>query len=206
MRSKFPTPEEFSIFPLDRTIGAVPETQSVHHRGNEGPQMAEQWIEKLEKMFDALDRMDEERIVLAEYNLEGEADHWWKATKWAHGDISGATWEDFEPMFLGKYFPFTFRERKAREFELQTQGTMIVDEYEGRIAELSKYAPYLGQDPVDRARRYERGLNSQIRRYLALMRLIKRTLREKGKYCMIQAVTSRWETLASWKLGLPRSS
>lgn len=52
-----------------------------------------------------------------EYNLKGEADHWWKAMKRAIRDTSGVIWEDFKRMFLDKYFPFTVRVRKAMEFE-----------------------------------------------------------------------------------------
>lgn len=48
---------------------------------------------------------------------------------------------------------------------------MIVVEYEGKFVGLSKYAPYLSQDPFERTRRFERGLNSEIRRYLAPLRL-----------------------------------
>lgn len=52
------------------------------------------------------------------------------------------------------------------EFERLVQGSMTVLQYARRFAELSRFAPYLVQDPTERTRRFMRGLNPEIRMQL----------------------------------------
>ncbi|XP_048140754.1 uncharacterized protein LOC125316460 [Rhodamnia argentea] len=76
------------------------------------------------------------------------------------------TWDAFVEAFNGKYFYDTAREQKMAEFFHLGRTRMTVDQYEAKFAELSKYAPRLVEDPVDRARRFKDGLKPEIRSVL----------------------------------------
>lgn len=45
------------------------------------PDEAEQWIDGMEKIFRLLNCNGNDRITLAEYQLEGNAKHWWRASR-----------------------------------------------------------------------------------------------------------------------------
>ena len=55
-------------------------------------------------------------------------------------DTEVVTWEEFERIFLGKYFGEVAKYAKRMEFEHLIQGTMSVLEYESCFSELSKFA------------------------------------------------------------------
>ena len=50
------------------------------------------------------------------------------------------TWEEFERLFLDKYFEEMAKHAKRIEFEHLIQGTMTVLEYESRFSKLSRFA------------------------------------------------------------------
>ena len=58
---------------------------------------------------------DTTRIGLAAFQLEGEAQVWWKWAK-TFRDLEAMTWTEFHDLFMGKYFPDTARHAKAQEF------------------------------------------------------------------------------------------
>ena len=55
------------------------------------------------------------RIILAAFQLEGEAQVWWNWAKTSRG-LEEMTWVEFHDLFMGKYFPDTARHAKAQEF------------------------------------------------------------------------------------------
>ena len=50
-------------------------------RGAMNPVVAEEWVRELEKMFKILKCTDQQKVELAVYMLEGEADDWWNGHK-----------------------------------------------------------------------------------------------------------------------------
>ena len=82
---------------------------------------------------------DTTRIRLAMFQLEGEAQVWWKWAKTSR-DLEVMTWAEFQELFMGKYFPDTARHAKAQEFLELKQGTMNVMEYVARFTELARFA------------------------------------------------------------------
>lgn len=48
--------------------------------GTEGPKEAEEFFNRAEKIFELLGCMPWEKVLLATYSLQREADAWWKAT------------------------------------------------------------------------------------------------------------------------------
>ena len=68
---------------------------------------------------------DATRIRLAAFQLEGEAQVWWKWAK-TFRDLEAMTWAEFQELFTGKYFPDFARHAKAQKFLELKQGTMTV--------------------------------------------------------------------------------
>ena len=52
------------------------------------------------------------RIRLAAFQLEGEAQIWWKWARTSR-DLEAMSWAEFQELFMGKYFPDTARHAKA---------------------------------------------------------------------------------------------
>ena len=92
----------------------------------EDPMVADHWFMKVEKVLEAMEiTSDTTRIRLVVFQLEGEAQVWWKWAKTSR-DLEAMTWAEFHDLFMGKYFPDTARHEKAQEFLELKQGTMNV--------------------------------------------------------------------------------
>ena len=113
---------------------------------------------------------DATRIKLAAFQLEGEAQVWWK---WARTskDLEAMTWEEFQELFMGKYFPDTARHAKAQEFLELKQGEMIVMDYVVRFTELARFVDDYVATDMAKVRRFENGLKLSIRARTVGLRL-----------------------------------
>ncbi|XP_056163450.1 uncharacterized protein LOC115665761 [Syzygium oleosum] len=136
------------------------------------PEAAPRWVEELEKAFEVLGCTDNEKVILAVYQLRDNANDWWKAT-WDRVFPEGTaqTWVAFTESFYGKYFSESARERKLAEFMRLRQSQMTVDQYEAEFARLSKFASRMVEHPEHKARRFQDGLKADIRRQLILVNL-----------------------------------
>ena len=79
---------------------------------------------------------DMTQIRITAFQLEGEAQVWWK---WARisRDLEAMTWAEFQELFMGKYIPETERHAKAQEFLELKQGPTTVMDYVTRFTELA---------------------------------------------------------------------
>ena len=109
-----------------------------HHpptfRGGGDPMVADPWFMQIEKVLEAMETTsDVTRIRLDAFQLEGEAQVWWK---WARisRDLEVMTWAKFQELFMGTYFPEI---AKAQEFLELKQGAMTVMDYVDRFMELA---------------------------------------------------------------------
>ncbi|XP_030460828.2 uncharacterized protein LOC115681127 [Syzygium oleosum] len=127
------------------------------------PEAASKWVEELEKAFALLGCTEAEKVTLAMYQLQGNANDWWKATQ---GRVfpTGVdqNWTTFVQAFNEKYFSVSARERKMTAFVRLQQNQMTVDQYEAKFARLSKFAPRMVDHPEDKARRFRDGLRADI--------------------------------------------
>ena len=84
--------------------------------GGGDPMVADHWFMQIEKVLEAMEiTSDATRIRLAAFQLEGEAQVWWKWARTSR-DLEAMTWTEFQELFMGKYFPETARHAKAQEF------------------------------------------------------------------------------------------
>ena len=139
----------------------------VHHpptfTGGGDSMVADHWFMQVEKVLEAMEiTSDTTRIRLAAFQLEGEAQVWWKWTKTSR-DLEVMTWAEFQELFMGKYFPDTTRHAKAQEFLELKQGTITVIDYVARFTELARFADDYVATAMAKVRRFENELKLSIR-------------------------------------------
>ena len=125
--------------------------------------VADHWFMQIEKVLEVIEiTSNATRIRLAAFQLEGEAQVWWKWAKTSRY-LEAMTWTEFQELFMGKYFPDTTRHVKAQEFLELKQGTMTVMDYVARFTELARFSDdYVAMD-MAKVRRFENGLKLSIR-------------------------------------------
>ena len=102
--------------------------------------VADHWFMQVENILEVMEiTSDTARIRLAAFQLEGEAQVWWRWAR-ASRDIEAMTWVAFQELFMSKYFPENVRHAKAQEFLELKQGVMTVMGYVARFTELARYA------------------------------------------------------------------
>ena len=132
-------------------------------KGATEPAAAEAWVWKLEKMFKILKCTDQQKVELAVYMLEGEADDWWNDAQEGllRREVTVA-WDLFVKMFYQRYFSAAVQEKKEQEFLNLKQGDMSVDGYQPRFNALSRFAPHMVSDEEKKVRRFQKGLEFSI--------------------------------------------
>ena len=104
--------------------------------GSTDPMVALSWLDDTDKILDeGMQCPDKDRVRIASFLLGGSGRKWWayERTRRRH------TWPQFKTTFHTEFCPPAFVETKRLEFE--TQGSMIVYEYERRFRELSDFCP-----------------------------------------------------------------
>ncbi|KAA0067850.1 uncharacterized protein E6C27_scaffold2484G00600 [Cucumis melo var. makuwa] len=94
----------------------------------------------LEKCFDVMNCPEERKARLATFLLQKEAEGRWKSILARRSDACTLDWQTFRGIFEDKYYPSTYCEAKRDEFLGLKQGSLLVDEYEMKYTELSRYA------------------------------------------------------------------
>ena len=139
--------------------------------GGGDPMVADHWFMQIENVLEAMEiTSDTTRIRLAAFQLEGEAQVWWRWVKTSR-DIEVMTWAEFQELFMGKYFPETARHAKAQEFLELKQGATTVMEYVARFIELARFADDYVATDMAKVRRFENGLKLSIRARIVGLRL-----------------------------------
>ena len=143
-----------------------------HHRptftGGGDLMVADHWFMQIENVQEAMEiTSDTTRIRLAAFQLEGEAQIWWKWVRTSR-DLEAMTWAEFQELFMGTYFPET---TKAQEFLELKQGAMIVMEYVARFTELARIADDYVATDMAKVRRFENGMKLFIRARIVGLRL-----------------------------------
>ncbi|KAJ9678287.1 hypothetical protein PVL29_023021 [Vitis rotundifolia] len=112
----------------------------------------EHWLRRMRRILVRLYILEERRVSLAIYMLVDKANFWWESMKRVY-DTEVMTWEEFEKIFLSKYFGEVAKHVKKMEFEHLIQGIMSVLEYESRFSELSRFALGMISEEGENARR-----------------------------------------------------
>ena len=110
------------------------------------------------------------RIRLTAFQLEGDAQVWWKWERTSR-DLEAMIWAEFQELFMGKYFPDTARHAKAQEFLEMKEGAMTVMDYVARFIELARFVDDYVATDMAKVRRFENGLKLSIRARIVGLRL-----------------------------------
>ncbi|XP_057505361.1 uncharacterized protein LOC130788623 [Actinidia eriantha] len=142
--------------------------------GSNKPLEAEEWLKRMESIFDVMRVTDEEKMILAPFRLKGEARHWWDATKRLlttpplnapqPSTPKVITWIEFVEAFNDHYFPMAYRYEQERAFIHEKQGQISINDFEAQFTALSRFAPDLVRTEEAKCRRFLDGLNTNIRR------------------------------------------
>ena len=131
------------------------------------PNEAEEWLEELEAVLEALHTEEEDKMIFTEFLLQGEARLWWKMEK-DKKEGKDHLWKEFQELFLRRYFPISVHERKRKEFLYLTQGNKHVMEYDREFTKLSRFARSLVATEKDKVERFVNGLRMSLQKDLAL--------------------------------------
>ena len=129
------------------------------------------WFIQIENVLEAMKiTSDTTRVRLAAFQLENEAQVWWR---WAttSRDLEVMTWAEFQELFMGKYFPETAKHAKAQEFLKLKQGATTVMDYVARFTVLARFADDYVATDLAKVRRFENGLKLSIRARIIGLRL-----------------------------------
>nr|CAD1835029.1 unnamed protein product [Ananas comosus var. bracteatus] len=78
------------------------------------PWEMESWVDTMEKLFDDLYTLEQDKVHLAVHCLEKSARVWWKATRWNRSPtLPPMMWKEFRGLLYGVHFP----DNKAGCFE-----------------------------------------------------------------------------------------
>ena len=100
------------------------------------PNEAEEWLEGLEIILEALQNEEKDKMIYTEFLLQGEARLWWKMEKDKKGGAEHS-WKEFQESFLQRYFLISIYEQKEREFLYLRQSNQTVMQYDRKFHKLS---------------------------------------------------------------------
>ena len=127
--------------------------------GGRDPMGVDHWFIQIEKVLEVMEiTSDTTRIRIAAFQLEGEAQVWWRWARTSR-DLEVMTWAEFQELFMGKYFPEI---AKAQKFLELKQGAMTVMDYVTRFTELTRFADDYVATDMAKVRRFENGLKLSI--------------------------------------------
>ncbi|XP_058769057.1 uncharacterized protein LOC131642912 [Vicia villosa] len=103
--------------------------------------LAQDWLAGMERVFQAFQCTEEEKVIFAAQKMKGPALRWWNtaSTYFTTQEIP-KDWQHFKVAFLEKYFPNSVRTQKEREFQNFKQGDMSVLEYAEKFEDLADYS------------------------------------------------------------------
>ena len=134
--------------------------------GGTDPLAYEEWLRRMENLFEVMDCPDEFKVRLATHQFEKEAEFWWGTVKPRAGEPA-LTWEQLKTMMDAQYYPRDVKRAKEQEFLRLKQGPMSVVEYAAKFNELSRFAPNQVSTEEMKMDHFEQGLKGPIKRMIA---------------------------------------
>ncbi|XP_073153583.1 uncharacterized protein [Henckelia pumila] len=131
--------------------------------GGENPDVAENWMEEMETLFEVYRCIDEQKMRDVKLFLHGNDRKWWRSTSAPIIAEQGlTTWEEFRTAFREFYFPKDLRQAKTNELMSLKQGSMFIDEYQLKFFELFSYCPYVSSSSEAKYDLFLQCLNPEI--------------------------------------------
>lgn len=134
--------------------------------GKPDPTEFEEWLNGMEKLFDATQCPDKWKVNFAVFYLKGQADLWWKTAREMQNQ-PGFGWEGLKEAMRNQFYPQSLQLQMESEFIHLRQRGMSVLEYAVKFNELARFAPDLVSTDRQRMNRFEGGLNLDLQERLA---------------------------------------
>ncbi|KAA3473636.1 DNA/RNA polymerases superfamily protein [Gossypium australe] len=175
-----PIPQPIPVAPqgIDVVRISIPTVDKIRKHGTEefrtkvddDPVRTEFWLENSMRVFDELSCTPEESLECAVSLLRDSAYHWWK---WLTSVVmkKRVTWDFFLEEFRKKNISQQFTDQKRKEFLELNKGRMAVVEYECEFVRLSKYAQECVSTETILCKRFEDGLNEDIKLLVGILEL-----------------------------------
>ncbi|XP_049359573.1 uncharacterized protein LOC125824262 [Solanum verrucosum] len=141
----------------------------VEFEGTVDPTDVEQWLDRMERVFEQLECSDVAKFKYVISLLQKDAYDWWVS-------VSNA-----------KYVPPAYCDAKKNEFLNLRQRGMSIAEYEQKFLRLSRYAGGIIKEEKDKCRKFEDGSNDSIRKNVAIL--------QHEKFCKLVSAAFTWERL-----------
>ncbi|XP_058784256.1 uncharacterized protein LOC131659028 [Vicia villosa] len=109
--------------------------------GGLDPVLAHDWLASMERIFQAIQCNEEEKVIFATQKMKGPTLRWWNtaSTYFTTQEIP-KDWHHFKAAFLEKYFPNSVRTEREWEFQNFKQGNMSVSEYSEKFEDMAEYS------------------------------------------------------------------
>ena len=134
-------------------------------RKEDEPSMAENWLERTERILEQMHCKTDESLECATALLQDEAYQWWVfVTRTAPPE--SITWKFFLDEFKKHYVGRIYLANMRREFHNLRQRQMSVTKYQREFTRLSKYALEILVSEEEKCLRFEEGLNDHIRAHV----------------------------------------
>ena len=153
--------------PLER----IRKLQADEFKGDSvSPSTAEDWLDHTKWCMARLHLSDEEKIDCVQGLLKEQARRWWDNVV-RERQPEEITWTLFLDLFERKYISERFRDEQKKLFLSLRQNRMTVAEYEFQFTKLERYAHDIIDSEMARCKRFEDGLNDEIRVHLIAQRI-----------------------------------
>ncbi|KAI0502055.1 hypothetical protein KFK09_017000 [Dendrobium nobile] len=159
---------------VDRHLQMFHKLKPPLFKGAVGPQAAEDWIMRVEKIFDSMQCPGNRKVPLAVFMLESEAERWWigqQREKFQGKTNAEITWDEFTVVFRMWFVPPSAQRQMQEAFMRLEQGRKSVMQYEAEFTALSRYAAHLIPTPEEKCYRFLHGLNRELRHPLVPFRI-----------------------------------
>ena len=111
-------------------------------KGTESFIEVQAWLRSCERIFKGQNLNDEQKRLLASWQLQGAAAIWWDA-QMANVSENDFSWGKFKEEFEAQFLPTAGKTRMYRDFIDLKQGNMSIVEYENKFNALSCFGPDL---------------------------------------------------------------
>jgi hypothetical protein len=138
--------------------------------GTERALDAEQWLVDVTNLLSAARVPEADKVEVIAVQLTDVARSWWlteeaRLTK-------PISWKQFSDAFLARFFPATAKKDLQHQFMNLKQMDRSVEAYAAEFIRLSRFAPKMVEDEVDRAERFQQGLQWDLQVQIASQPLV----------------------------------
>lgn len=145
--------------------------------GKGGLETTKLWYSDIERLLEGLRFCSEEMVTLAALTLRDLAYTWWKGVLRAKRaryigegcQDPGMRWHEFTTLFHDRWVGYAAKDTHQVEIDILVEGSMSRADYGHRFKRLVQHVPPYQDMEEEEAKRFIRGIRSEINRYLVTL-------------------------------------